>query len=457
LVDSSVERCPLSVICPVVFIPGIMGSRLRNARTKNVVWDPGVGGWDQFWHTLDLAMSGAKTKREMLVGRSGSGFSPSYLEVAHGRRGWKADNGFQGLLATYSPFVNWLNQDVVTRINGCVVMIRFVVVAYPYNWTNSNLGSAAGVGEAVAWAASQSEEIAQRLSRQTIKPLIVTHSMGGLVSRAYTQTLGNAGDVQGVIHGAMPTHGSPELYKRIRGGFEGGTRFILGKDQEQVTATAANMPGPLELAPNRVYQDVAGHRKWLRALDGVGNLLHAWPNADPYSEIYANAAPWYKLVQSSLLDPGGNAGRAWSGYVRQVAKAKNFHAGLEGSSFHPNTRMFYGTERKTRDHVAWKPMERFAGAYPLDAEYRITSGRTNLRGYHPERGVAGGRTFGRTLQMEGPKAKGDGTVQAGSGIHVDQMSVPIADGFEHQGAFDSRNARKLTVDWLTEMVKEAIA
>lgn len=300
--DSSVERCPLSVICPIVFIPGIMGSKLRPSSGGKPVWNPGAARWDQRWHTLDLALSGAATKRKMLVGPKGKHFSSSYLEVAFDRRD-QDGTGYSGLLDSYQPFVTWLNREEITRTENCLVMIRFMVWAYPYNWTDSNLNSAKGLGEVVARAHAECEERAKRLRGQTMKPIVVTHSMGGLVSRAYTQILGKAGDVHGVIHGAMPTHGSPELYKRMRGGFEGPTKYILGPDQEQVTATAGNMPGPLELAPNQFYQDVSGRRKWLRAVDGAGTVLQAWPAADPYSEIYAHPTAWYRLDQEIASQP----------------------------------------------------------------------------------------------------------------------------------------------------------
>lgn len=454
--DSAVQKCPLSVICPIVFIPGIMGSRLRRKSNREIVWDPGAATWDQVWHTLGLGTSGAAAKRELLIGGPSTYFSSDILEVDHAPGGWRADNGYRGLLGSYLPFVNWLNQEKITKIDDCIVMIQFMVWACPYNWSDTNRISAKYVGEVVAEAERVAAERASMLGRQSMKPIIVTHSMGGLVSRAYTQLLGGAGSVHGVIHGAMPTHGSPELYKRIRSGFEGGTKYILGSNQEQVTATAANMPGPLELAPNRIYQDVPGSRRWLRARDGVGSVLWELPVSDPYSEIYLNSTDWYRLVERTLLNPGGDSSAAWRAYQREIIKAQRYHAELETQGFHPNTRMFYGTRRPTRDRVSWRPIERFPGPYPAKPVASSSNGRVVLRGLnpdHPDRGM----TFSRTLNIDGPEAQGDGTVQAGSGIHVDQMSVAITDGFEHQGAFDSSEARRLTVDWLVEMVKEAVS
>ena len=104
-------------------------------------------------------------------------------------------------------------------------------VGHPYNWTASKRASAAGLRAVVTEAGAVASKEAERLNRQSMKSILVTHSMGGLVACGYTQLLGKAADVHSVIHGAMPTHGSPELYKRIRGGFEGATRHVLGSDQ----------------------------------------------------------------------------------------------------------------------------------------------------------------------------------------------------------------------------------
>ena len=37
---SSVQYCPEPVVLPIVFVPGIMGSRLRTRHDGQIVWDP---------------------------------------------------------------------------------------------------------------------------------------------------------------------------------------------------------------------------------------------------------------------------------------------------------------------------------------------------------------------------------------------------------------------------------
>lgn len=173
---------------------------------------------------------GCAVKKRMIAGFSAGSFS-RVIWRSRIAFGLAPRQGCNGLLGTYLPFLDWLARYEFTRIDGCVVMIRFMVWAYPYNWTASKRASAAGLRAVVTEAGAVASKEAKRLNRLSRKPILVTHSMGGLVACGYTQLLGKAADVHSVIHGAMPTHGSPELYKRIRGGFEGATRHVLGSDQ----------------------------------------------------------------------------------------------------------------------------------------------------------------------------------------------------------------------------------
>lgn len=281
--------------------------------------------------------------------------------------------------------------------------------------------------------------------------------MGGLVARGYTQVLGKTDTVHGVIHGAMPTHGSPELYKRMRGGFEGVASYALGANQAEVTATAGSCLGPLELAPNRVHQGADGRRDWLRISDGNA-VVKTLPVSDPYTEIYENEDDWWRLIDKTLLNPGGDPMAAFRDFRKQLAIAKKFHTDLERDPFHPNTRMFYGTGRQTRDHVEWQSARSLGKQIPDNVtESVISDGRVVLRGYNGSPDATATPVYGRIYEMAGPTAPGDGTVHAGSGRYVNEMAVPVDDGFEHQGAFDSREARNLTLEWLNQMVGEIVS
>lgn len=53
MTEDPVALCPRHVILPIIFIPGIMGSRLRNM-VGEVVWQPGIESWDEGWNAVGL-------------------------------------------------------------------------------------------------------------------------------------------------------------------------------------------------------------------------------------------------------------------------------------------------------------------------------------------------------------------------------------------------------------------
>lgn len=465
MTDDAVATCTQDIVAPIIFIPGIMGSRLRRTSDGEVVWNPGIDGWEQLGNTADLFTRGAGRKRNRLVGDSGSYFDKDFLEVAHRSDGGIEDRGWTGMLPTYSRVRNLLNGEKHGYVNGCLVFTKLVLWFYPYNWTGSNLDSARDPQNAaygnletvIARAAADAKEQAEQLGRQAVKPIIVTHSMGGLVARAFTEIMGKGDQVHGVIHGAMPTHGSPELYKRIKGGFEGLTKGVLGGNGPEVTATAGNCPGPLELAPSKWYKGAGGRSDWISAVVANGSN-RSIPRSDPYSEIYRNQSDYWRLIIKEWLNPVGDPSGdfAYIQYLSRIAVASGFHDALGEHGFHPNTRMFYGTGLTTRDRIDWT-LQRLNGALPasgtFSGEYTTSNefGRMRVRGT-PDPGFSG--LYGGHIVMSGPNAPGDGTVQAGAGSHSGQMAVPIDDGFEHQAAFDSRAAREQTLAWLSEMIEE---
>lgn len=106
----SVASCPEPVALPVIFIPGIMGSRLRNAENGDIAWDPtasiGAG--------LSLAVTGAEDKRNSMVGDSDHYFNPDFLEVDTGAANENLsaeaiERGWGGVLwEHYGDAYNWL-------------------------------------------------------------------------------------------------------------------------------------------------------------------------------------------------------------------------------------------------------------------------------------------------------------------------------------------------------------
>jgi hypothetical protein len=199
---------------------------------------------------------------------------------------------------------------------------QFDVWAGGYNWLQSNRDSGAAIrdlientilpyyneGKTVVVKDTPDGEGNNQCSIRRKKPnramaekvIVVTHSMGGLVSRALTE-IHQCDKVLGVSHGVQPATGAPATYKRMRGGFEGAEQVFLGRNAADVVAILSQAPGGLELLPTADYND---GKPWLKVRDkkaGV-EIMPALPqNGDPYGEIYLSPA-WYGLV------PDGNLG-----------------------------------------------------------------------------------------------------------------------------------------------------
>ncbi len=59
---------------------------------------------------------------------------------------------------------------------------------------------------------------AKNKSAMAEQVIVVTHSMGGMVSRSLTE-IHHCDKVMGVSHGVQPATGAPATYKRMRSGF----------------------------------------------------------------------------------------------------------------------------------------------------------------------------------------------------------------------------------------------
>ncbi|WP_299692250.1 hypothetical protein [uncultured Tateyamaria sp.] len=479
----AVAECPEPSALPIVFVPGIMGSRLRRNGGR-LVWDPdNIIDLNPFARSQGSAAAnataGAATKRRNMVGPPGRGFSDDYLVVDRGVVGGsltqtRIDRGWGGLhQSSYLSFLSWLDNTAQQPASGQVPRgchaVQYEVFAHPYNWTADNRTSARGLRQTVAQAVAETtEKWAHRPEIRILKPVLVTHSMGGLVARAFTQIQGGAGDVHGVIHGAMPTDGSPATYKRMLSGFEGMLSVVLGYDQGQVTATAGNMPGALQLLPNVRHQSVDRSTDWLRLIKRDGSLRASYPSGDPYREIYARPPPvWWRLIHERYLDPQGdpNGRSARAQSMTQIGKARTFDQALSSNGFHPNTRMFYADDsgHLCWDKVEWKQSASQDAVASGQTFYNNGLGRMQWgRWYNPPSmgmGMPARPVFlpNTRYDIEDADAPGDGTVHAGSGRHVSgPMSEPTRRGFDHQEAYGESFIRPLMAEWLFDMVLEQL-
>ena len=388
-------------VVPIIFIPGIMGSRLRD-NTGKKVWDPDskvfmLGSFGVRWQN-------AKKRKDRLVGNT---FVSEYLSViendpSHNKKfasrtdRTRAERGWGGVgWSSYGEFLIALqNKQWEPLVN---LNFTMPVHAFGYNWTACNglAGEklAAYIDKTIAYYKKDK-------GRRCEGVILVTHSMGGLVARAACKIHHAENKVLGVIHGVQPSMGSAAGYWRMKGGFErphtipeldgwqwlknpakmvhhqtqslltkgvdfgmgtnlglgNVTAWVLGTDGKEVTSLLGNMPGGLELLPNDRYCDNDGNKQWLVFVNPDGTMTRL-PKSDPYEEIYRCEEKFYRLVNPKWLMPEFESklnedASPWISYLGYLKEAELFHKKLQ-NYVHPDTYQFYSTGIASADRVVF--------------------------------------------------------------------------------------------------------
>lgn len=384
-------------IVPIIFVPGIMGSRLRN-RDGKLVWDPDnalfmVDRYGKFNVTAKqrkaLVVSARFDKDHLSVIEDDAEHNQKFADAEDTGR---AERGWGGVSwSSYGPFIealqqrNYSNDVNVLWSEPLRHCFEHPVHVFGYNWTASNGDS----GQKLAATINAVIQKYQAMGRKCEQVILVTHSMGGLVARAACALHGAQSNVLGVVHGVQPAFGAPAAYWRMKAGFErpqGGPTgkiwdwfrnplkmakhkvmgtigaWVLGTDGEEVTALLGNMPGGLQLLPNKLYKDNDGNLHWLRFDDAQGNTV-ALPQSNPYEEIYRKQDVFYRLIDPAWLDPGKNEAvpddshpeleSPWEDYEGYLKNAERFHDQL-GNQLHPQTFQFYSEGLPTAERIEFK-------------------------------------------------------------------------------------------------------
>lgn len=481
---------PPTTVVPVIFVPGIMGSNLRDKETKKSVWNTN----SKISILLQWIFRSASTRQSKLKAKNAEvdptgkwyGKSATVLdkEAGESRGQGTASRSF------YGDFVRWLDDRLneyqqnasgiaispwkpcegndftqdwhaekpfhkMTRDDVISVWDHFFcpVHVQGYNWLQSNGESGRDLVEAIDeiidyWQGeSQSENGPVFECRQVI---LVSHSMGGLVTRAAVHPdFGAAADrVVGIVHGEQPSNGAAAAYHHCRSGYGGISGWVLGRNAAQVTAVFANSPGAMELLPNQQYP--AG---WLKAK--VGDNTRAvieLPESDPYIEIYSKKNSWWRLTDPDLINPNEKVKDSWDAYLINVNSVSGFHYAL-GVIYHPWTYAHYGAD---------------AQKYPAFGDlvwHSKTGEEISMTELYEAKSTGGSNPVTVTAPFNGKELRfsivdpgdvgypqpGDGTVPACSG------SAPYKQGggnikqsfrltdFDHQAAYDNDTVRQSTL------------
>jgi pimeloyl-ACP methyl ester carboxylesterase len=464
---------------PIIFVPGIMGTRMKNSSNEKV-WDPDDGGF--MFIKYGMVWRGAEDKKAAIIGTEFSeDFLQPYLDDKKHNQKFLAD--FAGAEARGWGALSWSSYGAIltalqqrTWPASVGVCFDMPVHAFGYNWTASNSSSGKKLKQYI-------DEVIQRYT-PCEKVILVTHSMGGLVARSACMEHGASAKVLGVMHGVQPATGSAAAYWRMKAGFERpqkvrsiealkayATTWVLGTNGEEVTALLGNMPGGLQLLPSQDYTTNGRSKQWLQFQDHEGTQVDAKPQCgDPYEEIYKNDKDYWRLVNPAHLMPEQDEDGpisvklAWSGFKRRVDMAKAFHTKVklqpdyEATSFHGS-----GPENPTADRAVYKVSPtgwiKKAGEYSRVAVKVLHASR---RGYLAAGVVLGFEIFKRTdtwklrggfqteliledtklvVELMPPDGEGDGTVpeSSGKGMEVDSRAFP---GIAHEPAYQYKDEGK---------------
>lgn len=343
-------------VVPVIFIPGVMGSRLLVPGGLN--WDP-----DSSAGVLQLSSRSLETKVATLSVDRRPALTPIRALSKAGRtdlqnnrglgklatalqrgivplcesRGWGTVAwGFYGqILMQLQTELNIAEQDLFMEPNP--------VYAFGYDWRRSNADSGTAL---LAF-------IGDVLSRHpgARRVILMTHSMGGLVARAaMALNPGVVSSILGVIHGAQPSTGAVVAYRRFltgatsqtdpatSGGFMGKVAAavlnrIMGSTPQDYATLQAGLPGPIQLMPNHLYHHFDDRGLWLQTTPPV--------NMDLAFGVYSlPARPGVLVAPGPTLDL--NALTVNATLSLRLFEAGGFHTFL-GNIAHPNTHLLFSS------------------------------------------------------------------------------------------------------------------
>jgi pimeloyl-ACP methyl ester carboxylesterase len=533
---------PANSIVPVVVVPGIMGTNLRTKRNPRLgrqqdernelvgadvpVWHPPNGKSDGFRASVNWAKLSPRDRQKL--------FDSATLEVDDGgavelpepddgyvlteaevrQRGWgevHADSYGALLYALQMRLNQTFGFDDRNKKRFINQHWKDVMACDPRKWglrrfpalTEAQLEKHAQhyfplycVGyNFLDDCETSSKRLEKRIleiidswrqaNRRCDKVILVTHSMGGLVTRACAKRIPDK--IAGIVHGVMPALGAPAAYRRMACGTEvsspsndplenlAASRVakILGETTEKTTPVLATSPGALELLPNHLYPQPWLHVQVVRTIgtplgasDGAKgytpNDCLNLPNAvapNPY-DLYRDMRRWYRLINPALADPARKYRRKPGGVENAIRlaidTAESFHRSL-GDYYHPNTYAFYGDDEHKLSYgqVRWVARQgpgsgtaftpanvataQFVGNTPEGRRRVLVDGKTELH-----------------FEPEPQDARGDGTVphQSGAGPAGKVRQVFATQGYDHQGSYNNDDMLMLTLRLIVKIVQE---
>ncbi|HET7542092.1 MAG TPA: hypothetical protein VFK05_19630 [Polyangiaceae bacterium] len=361
-----------SLHVPIIFVPGVMGSRLDIISGRS--WDPDDATAMGNWLSLTDA-SVQKTRSALRGGGTGTPATPATTKTKlyHSRVfSDPIDEVYKsarcraiGKLATgkddkaligdyYGEQRSWASicwgfyGSLLMRLESELNLEHddpcFPVFACGYDWRAPNEVSGAKINAFIRKVLARYQAVAS-------DAIVITHSMGGLAVRAGMMVDGSIKQkIRGVIHGLQPSLGAVVCYRRFLTGTTPPAdrqseaadyvlNSVMGKTGPRYAYNLSGCPGPLQLLPNHVYSKFGG--PWLRGMDSSYDLNAVY---DIYRRFQlpgiAQVAALGEEQSGSKAEKASHSVRA--DFAANINRAETFHKGVEQVA-HDRTYVIYTT------------------------------------------------------------------------------------------------------------------
>jgi hypothetical protein len=369
---------------PIIFVPGIMGSRLHFT-TIGQYWDPDhkltrMSHW--------LTTGPEKVRREFAL-------STPATVMAEGK-GYTEEQLARGWAGVAKDFYKPLLEHLTKKDYGAYAT---PVYAIGYDWRQNNNDS----GDAIMHRIAQilKDEAAERY-------ILLSHSMGGLATRAGLKRdkAGVAGKLLGVCHIAQPVTGAAVAARRMfTGATYGGDGLammaLLGNNRQKFATIASALPGAISLLPTQDFTNTGGGDWYTYRTFEEPERDRAWRGSAFDHYVQTQSPPGLVAPADSrhTIEPVPRREMA-----RRIAEAREFHVGLGGGGGagklykHEHTWTFYGDGNTTDTTLHFR-------LPPLHAEFSLLS--TALHALNP---------FSDDLHYKAKRADGSEVTVPGSQV-----------------------------------------
>lgn len=199
-------------ILPIIVVPGVMGSRLSDPKTGDLVWNPKGSplGDDDMDQSPGLFTADYQRLAQMSYELEPAEHSKYPGDNEENRQLVEEEiDGYYGLIPEY---YGKLPQRLAWELDARTFPVAVRVYCCGYDWRQDNAKSALRLAAKVDRALRETGER---------KVIIVAHSMGGLVARYFCRVLGGEQKVHRLILLASPTLGAVEGYTIVKSGLTG--------------------------------------------------------------------------------------------------------------------------------------------------------------------------------------------------------------------------------------------